>query len=159
MSETTQSTARARREAIRRLIRTRIVSTQEELRALLAEEGFDVTQATLSRDLARLGAKRVALPSGGTAYEVDGIEPVDADEALRAVAGSVLLVDETDALVVVHTPPGAAPSVGLAVDQSRMPGVAGTIAGDDTIFIAPKKGISPEEIAEELRAIWMKGRP
>lgn len=156
MSETTQSTARARREAIRRLIRTRIVSTQEELRTLLAEEGFDVTQATLSRDLARLGAKRVALPSGGTAYEVDGLEPVDAEEALRAVAGSVLFVDETDALVVVHTPPGAAPSVGLALDQSRMPGLAGTIAGDDTIFIAPKKGVSPDEIAEELRAIWLK---
>lgn len=149
------SPVRARRETIRRLIRSRIVSTQEELRALLFDEGFDVTQATLSRDLARLGARRVALPSGGTAYEVDGVEAVVPDEALRAVAASVLLVDETDALVVVHTPPGAAPAVGLALDQSRLPGVAGTISGDDTIFIAPKKGVSPDEIADELRAIWM----
>lgn len=148
---------RQRREAIRRLIRTRLVSTQEELRSLLAEEGFDVTQATLSRDLARLGAKRVALPSGGTAYEVDGVVAVEGDEALRAVANSVLMVDETDALVVVHTPPGAAPAVGLALDNSRLAGVAGTVAGDDTIFIAPKKGSSPEELAETLRAIWMKG--
>mgnify|MGYP001313587820 CR=1 FL=1 len=154
MSET--NPVRQRREIIRRLIRTRLVSTQEELRSLLAEEGFDVTQATLSRDLARLGAKRVALPSGGTAYEVDGVEAVEGDEALRSVAGSVLLIDETDALVVVHTPPGAAPAVGLALDQSRLPGVAGTVSGDDTIFIAPKKGVSPDEIAEELRAIWLK---
>jgi len=152
-----QSSVRARREAIRRLIRTRIVSTQEELRELLAEEGFDVTQATLSRDLARLGARRVALPTGGTAYEIDGLEPADPHEALRAVATSVLLIDETDALVIVHTPPGAAPSVGLALDQSRLPGVAGTIAGDDTVFIAPKKGVSPEFVARQLREIWMKG--
>lgn len=150
------SSARARREAIRRLIRSRLVGTQEELRTLLAHEGFDVTQATLSRDLARLGARRVALPAGGTAYEVDGLEAVVGDEALRAVAASVLLVDETDALVVVHTPPGAAPAVGLALDQSRLAGVAGTVCGDDTIFVAPKKGVSPDEIAEELRAIWMK---
>lgn len=157
MRESPQASVRARREAIRRLIRTRIVSTQEELRALLAEEGFEVTQATLSRDLARLGARRVALPTGGTAYELDGLEPTDPEEALRAVAASVLLVDETDALVVVHTPPGAAPSVGLALDQSRLTGVAGTIAGDDTVFIAPKKGVSPAVVARQLRGIWMKG--
>lgn len=148
---------RIRREAIRRLLRTRIVSTQEELRALLAEEGFDVTQATLSRDLSRLGAKRVPLAAGGSAYELDGLEPVDPEEALRAVAGSVLLVDDTDALVVVHTPPGAAPSVALALDQSRLDGVAGTIAGDDTIFIAPEKGTTPGDVADELRALWLKG--
>lgn len=151
------SSVQARRATIRRLIRTRLVSTQEELRSLLAQEGFDVTQATLSRDLARLSAKRVALPSGGTAYEVDGVEAVEGDEALRAVAGSVLLVDATDALVVIHTPPGAAPAVGLALDNSRLPGVAGTVSGDDTIFIAPKRGVSPDEIADELRAIWMRG--
>src|SRR5690606_38662417 len=109
---------------------------------LLAEEGFEVTQATLSRVLARLGARRVALPTGGTAYEIDGLEPTDPEEALWAVAASVLLVDETDALVVVHTPPGAAPSVGLALDQSRLTGVAGTIPADDAAFIAPTQGVA-----------------
>lgn len=147
----------ARREAARRLIRTRIVSTQEELRELLAAEGFDVTQATLSRDLSRLGAKRVALPTGGSAYEIDGIEPVDGEEVLRAVATMVSLLDDTDTLVVVHTPPGAAPSVALALDQSRLDGIAGTIAGDDTIFIAPEKGTTPADLSNRLRALWMKG--
>src|ERR671930_436364 len=60
-----------RRAAIRALIRSRRVGTQEELRQLLASQGYDVTQATLSRDLARLGARRVSLPEGGTAYEVE----------------------------------------------------------------------------------------
>ncbi|HVE86878.1 MAG TPA: hypothetical protein VND93_28680, partial [Myxococcales bacterium] len=65
----------ARRETIRRLIRSRKVPTQEDLRELLASEGFDVTQATLSRDLARIGARRVPLPEGGSAYELEGLGP------------------------------------------------------------------------------------
>ena len=63
---------RARRALIVELVRTRHIATQGDLRDLLRARGHDVTQATLSRDLAKLGARRVALPSGGTAYEVEG---------------------------------------------------------------------------------------
>ena len=66
----------ARHEAIRRLLRTRAVRSQDALGELLAKEGFDVTQATLSRDLARLRAVRVSRPAGGMAYGFDGTVPV-----------------------------------------------------------------------------------
>ncbi|HEX4423427.1 MAG TPA: hypothetical protein VH165_36210, partial [Kofleriaceae bacterium] len=64
---------RARRALIVELVRARHVATQADLRDLLHARGHEVTQATLSRDLAKLGARRVSLPSGGTAYEIDGL--------------------------------------------------------------------------------------
>lgn len=147
----------ARREAIRRIIRTRVVSTQEELRTLLEEEGFEVTQATLSRDLARLGAKRVSLQAGGTAYEVDGVEVGGDDEALRALQPMVTSIVATDSLVIVHTLPGGAPAVALAIDRARLGGIAGSLAGDDTIFLAPERKVSPARLTKKLESLWGKG--
>lgn len=145
-----------RREAVRRILRSRVVSTQEELRSLLAEEGIAVTQATLSRDLARLRAKRVSLPTGGTAYEIDGLEANTDDETLRALHAMVTGFVDTDHLVIVHTLPGGAPAVALAIDRARLQGVAGTIAGDDTIFLAPERKVSPARLAKKLESLWGK---
>jgi transcriptional regulator of arginine metabolism len=147
-----------RRAAIRELIRSRTVATQEELRQLLASRGYEVTQATLSRDLARLGARRVALRQGGTAYEVEEVRVPDGEESLVAHRDQVTSVMETDSLVVVHTLPGAASAVALGVDRARLPEVAGTIAGDDTIFIAPSRAVTPARIARQLKSLWAKGR-
>lgn len=147
-----------RRAAIRELIRSRMVGTQEELRQLLASRGYEVTQATLSRDLARLGARRVALREGGTAYEVEEVRVPDGAESLASRRDQVISVVETDALVVVHTMPGAASAVALAVDRARLGEVAGTIAGDDTIFIAPARGVGPGRVARQLKSLWLKGR-
>jgi transcriptional regulator of arginine metabolism len=97
-------------------------------------EGFEVTQATLSRDLARLGARRLSSPEGGTAYELG---PEDPRDALAALRGLVSAVSSNGALVVVRTQPGLAPAVARAIDLARLPDVLGTLAGDDTIFIAP----------------------
>ena len=147
-----------RRVAIRELIRSRLVGTQEELRQLLASRGYDVTQATLSRDLARLGARRVALREGGTAYEVEEMHVPGGAESLASHRDQVTSVVETDALVVIHTLPGAASAVALAVDRARLPHVAGTIAGDDTIFVAPARGVGPSRVSRELKSLWAKGR-
>jgi len=147
---------RARRELIRRLLRTHLVSTQEELGELLKREGIDVTQATLSRDLAKLMARRVTLPDGGTVYELeDSKAPKEA--ALDGVRSLVTTVDDSDAMVVVHTVPGGAQAVAAAIDGSRPPGVLGTIAGDDTIFIVPYKGTKPTRVKRDLLAVWKKG--
>jgi transcriptional regulator of arginine metabolism len=147
-----------RRAAIRELIRSRLVGTQEELRQLLASRGYDVTQATLSRDLARLGARRVALREGGTAYEVEEMHVPGGAESLASHRDQVTSVVETDALVVIHTLPGAASAVALAVDRARLPHVAGTIAGDDTIFVAPARGVGASRVSRELKSLWLRGR-
>jgi transcriptional regulator of arginine metabolism len=148
----------ARREAIRRLIHGRRVSTQEDLRALLADRGFEVTQGTLSRDLARLGARRAPGPEGGTVYEL----PEDAPTApsgplLEALQRLVLQVRDNGALVVVHTTPGAASAVALAFDQARLPEVLGTIAGDDTVFVAPIQAASASRLTRVLNGLLRKG--
>lgn len=147
-----------RRAAIRELIRSRLVGTQEELRQLLAARGFEVTQATLSRDLARLGARRVSLRDGGTAYELEEVRVPLGLDLLETYHEMVTSVVETDALIVVHTQPGAASAVALALDRARIGQVAGTIAGDDTIFIAPSRGVAPGRVARQLKSLWLKGR-
>ena len=151
------ATHRARREVIRRLLRTQVVGTQEALGELLRREGIDVTQATLSRDLARLKARRVTLPDGGTVYELDEARAPMGLESLRAVHPLVTTVDEGDAMVVVRTLPGGAPAVAVAIDSTRPHGVLGTIAGDDTIFIVPARGVKPARVKRDLLNVWKKG--
>ena len=154
-----EQTTEARREAIRRLIRGRRVSTQEDLRALLSGQGFEVTQGTLSRDLARLGARRAPAAEGGTVYELpsEGAPP-SVSGVLEALDPLVRGVRDNGALVVVHTTPGAAQAVALALDQARLPEVLGTIAGDDTVFVAPVQAASASRLTRVLQGLLRKGR-
>ncbi|HEY8210659.1 MAG TPA: arginine repressor [Myxococcaceae bacterium] len=143
-----------RREAIRRLIRAQRVATQEELRERLAGQGFDVTQATLSRDLARIGARRVTLPEGGSTYELEGLGPAPSlDHPLAQLRPMVVDMDFNDSMVVVHTIPGAASPVALAMDRARLEEVLGTIAGDDTVFVAPRRGHPAGKVCKQLRSL------
>lgn len=151
------ATHQARREVIRRLLRSQLVATQEDLGRLLEREGIEVNQATLSRDLAKLKARRVTLPDGGTLYELADSPLSRSDEALRQVYHLVTTVDDGDAMVVVRTLPGGAPAVAAAIDSSRPPAVLGTLAGDDTIFIVPARGVKPARIKKEFLSLWKKG--
>jgi transcriptional regulator of arginine metabolism len=136
-----------RRLAVARIIRGRPVSTQEELLAALSRAGFRATQATLSRDLARLGARRVSRPGGGSFYELgDDL----AGEGAPSLAGLATSVTANGSLVVVRTSPGSAPAVARAIDLLRLPQVLGTIAGDDTIFVAPAREGRARALAAEL---------
>ena len=145
---TERSRTRARRAAIRELIGSRAIATQEELRALLAARGHAVTQATLSRDLAQLGAKK---PASG-AYEL-----ADAPRGADTWTALVTSIDENGALVVARTAAGAAPLVASAIDRARLAEVLGTIAGDDTIFVAPARHIAPARLARRLRELVARG--
>jgi len=147
----------ARLVAIRELIRTRVIATQDELRRLLAREGHDVTQGTLSRDLARMRARRAALPEGGMAYELPDASAADAPNGLASLREVVVRVTETGALVVVHTLPGMASAVALGIDRARLPPVVGTIAGDDTVFIAIGKSRDSRSLSRQLDTLWKKG--
>ena len=146
---------RARRALIVELVRTRHIATQGDLRDLLRARGHDVTQATLSRDLAKLGARRVALPGGGTAYEVDGFAARTGGEPsqLAAMSQLVLGIREGAAIVVIHTRPGAAQAVAALLDQARLDSIIGSIAGDDTIFVVPERRVGTATLARTLRRL------
>jgi transcriptional regulator of arginine metabolism len=142
--------AERRRDAVARILRSRRIGTQEELLAALGAAGFRATQATLSRDLARLGARRVSRPEGGTVYELDGAAE---GNGLGALRGLVREITANASLVVIRTHPGSAPAIARAIDLGEVPEVLGTIAGDDTIFVAPAGDLRPRRLAARLAAL------
>jgi transcriptional regulator of arginine metabolism len=142
--------ARRRRDAVARILRAGRVSTQDQLMAELREAGFRTTQATLSRDLARLSARRVSRPDGSY-YEIGDGAPA---AVAAAVSGLVSEVATNGSLVVIRTLPGSAPAVARAIDLARLPGVLGTIAGDDTVFVAPSRGRGAGTLSGRLAGLF-----
>jgi len=138
-----------RRDAVARILRSRRVSTQEELLDALGAEGYRATQATLSRDLARLGARRVSRPEGAF-YELPDDGP---GGALAPLRGLVTGVAANGSLAVIRTQPGSASTVAHAIDRAGLDAVLGTIAGDDTIFVAPAGAVTPRRLAARLAAL------
>lgn len=126
-----------RQTLIVRLVGDHEVTSQPDLIDLLAAEGIDATQATVSRDLDDIGAVKVRVPGGNTVYAIpefapDRIAPVD---QLRRVMGEwVAEVAVSGNIVVLRTPPGCAHVVASALDRSRPDGLLGTVAGDDTLM-------------------------
>jgi len=145
-----------RRAAIAKILRERPVGTQEELRELVLSRGYDVTQATLSRDLQKLRARRVSLPDGGSMYELDAPRANVSSPASRLSPMTELVVGIRDgeAMVVMHTRPGAAPAIAALLDEARMPDIIGTLAGDDTIFIVPEKKTPARKLARKLSVLF-----
>lgn len=138
---------RAERDAaIRELIASERIATQGELQARLAERGQRLDQSAISRALARLGARRARQPDGTTTYELP-----DAPRAPDAWTWLVTSVDDNGTLVVARTTAGAAQVVANAIDRAKLPEVLGTIAGDDTIFLAPPRGVAAARLARRLR--------
>src|SRR5690606_4710735 len=113
-----------------------------------------VTQATLSRDLATLGAARVARPEGGTVYVLEEV-PV-AGLKLRELGELVVAVEDNGHLVAVRTMPGAASAIASAVDGLRLPELLGTVAGDDTLFCAPARRRTASEVRKTLLTMFGK---
>jgi len=142
----------ARHRAIRRLLSEEDVSTQAHLIELLAEDRMLVTQATVSRDLKAIGAVRQRGADGSMRYRVAAEAPGNGatGDLDRALDEYVLRITPTGALVVVVTLPGAAHVVGRAIDEAGINGVAGTIAGDDTVLVVAGPGIEGEEVADRL---------
>ncbi|MFN2419671.1 MAG: arginine repressor [Candidatus Limnocylindria bacterium] len=128
-----------RRDQVRRLIAAGGVHTQAELVSALRERGMDVTQATISRDLNGLGVAR-GFRGGRLTYLLpdDMTDGTGAAEGRlrRLLADLPLTIGETAPLIVLRTSPGGANAIASTIDLSRWPDVVGTIAGDDTIFVA-----------------------
>jgi transcriptional regulator of arginine metabolism len=140
------SERRKRHLKILEIITTRPVRTQEELAAALTAEGWQVTQSSVSRDITSLG-----LVKAGGAYRRAPIRaPADPDE--QRISEGVLTVERAgDALLVMHTPPGEANRVAVALDRLAWADIAGTIAGDDTIFIAVRDAKAQNRVLRQLK--------
>ncbi len=147
----------ARQARVAELLDEQPIRSQSELLGLLADEGIDVTQATLSRDLVYLGAVKVR--DGRTlVYAIPGDGPSaragDSSGRLRRVAEELLVTAEaSDNLVVLRTPPGGANHLASAIDQAHLPNVLGTIAGDDTILVVTKSRAAGPGVARMLLAL------
>lgn len=140
-----------RQQAIAKLIGSSPLSSQEELAEHLALMGFVVTQATISRDLEQMGAVKVRR-AGQLRYALPGHVEGAAGPQLAAVFRDfVRSIDTAANLVVIKTPPGSAHLIGVALDQSGLAEIVGTICGDDTIFAACGSAKTAAEVATKLR--------
>jgi transcriptional regulator of arginine metabolism len=147
-----------RQNALLRLVRERALSTQAEVAAALGEAGYDVVQTTVSRDLAELGLVKVRAPSGRLVYAPPGARDGDRLRALGAALRRYLVSAEVaGGLVVLVTPPGFASALAQALDESGHPDVVGTVAGDNTIFVAVRDGTTPAALRDELTAHLAEG--
>lgn len=138
----------------------RQVRSQVELRQLLADEGIEVTQATLSRDLDELGAVKLRAADGGVGVYVvpeDG-SPVrgiagGTDRLSRLLADLLVSTDSSGNLAVLRTPPGAAQYLASALDRASLPDIVGTIAGDDTVFVLAREPLTGAQLSERIERL------
>ncbi|MGA9275775.1 arginine repressor [Ilumatobacter sp.] len=126
-----------RQSAIARIVGEYEVTSQPQLIELLGVQGIEATQATISRDLDDIGAVKVRVASGNTVYAIPQFEPdrfAPLDQLRRVMGEWVAEVALSGNIVVLRTPPGCAHVVGSALDRSRIEGMIGTVAGDDTLM-------------------------
>ncbi|TAP44192.1 arginine repressor [Arthrobacter sp. S39] len=152
------ATKTARQARITAILTGESVRSQAELAALLADDGVQVTQATLSRDLVELGAVRVRGKEGVLVYAVpgeggeraakSGVSQEILDARLARLCSELLVTAEASAnIAVLRTPPGAANFLALAIDHSVMPSILGTIAGDDTVLLVSRDPQGGQDLA------------
>lgn len=146
----------ARQALIADLISRHHVSSQVQLAELLAAEGIEIAQATLSRDLDELGARKVRDEARGSRYMI-------ADDAAAATGGALsrmrrvldellVSIDHSGSIAVVRTPPGAAQYLASVIDRAGLRDIVGTIAGDDTVMCLAREPLSGADLAQRLSA-------
>lgn len=153
------SARRRRQLRIAELIRSEPLASQERLVERLAGAGLAVTQATVSRDLEELGAVKVRR-GGVLAYALPDQAPEHmgggdwaAERLRRVLAEQARSIEAAGTLVVIRTPPGSAHLVAVALDGVGEAAAAGTVAGDDTVFVAIRDGFAPGAAAARLRRL------
>ena len=152
MSRNGGATKVKRQQAILSLVARERLASQEEIRAQLQRLGLPATQSTISRDVEELGLARVHDPDG-VRYVVPGEEGVPAPLNLlrRALEEFALSFVPANQLLLVRTPPGAANALAEAIDRSSDLDIAGTVAGDNTILVVPRDGVSPRSVERALK--------
>lgn len=144
-----------RQKKILEIINRKEIETQEELMNALKEEGYDTTQATISRDIKQLGLRKISAGigrfyvAGKTSYS--GNAGANIQSYKNVLENGVISVDTAGNLVVIKTVSGMAMAVGAAVDSLAIEGVVGCIAGDDTIFVAVRDSKAASSVSAEIR--------
>ena len=147
-----------RLEALRLIISSQQLGSQDELLNALQKEGFKLTQATLSRDLKQLKVAKAATMSGNYIYVLPNdtmykrISTPSNIKEMMQVPGFVS-INFSGNMGVIKTRPGYASAIAWNIDSSDIPAIIGTIAGDDTIFIVIKEGVKQQEVIEALNAV------
>jgi transcriptional regulator of arginine metabolism len=127
--------SRARLQVLKKLLGQGLLSTQDELREELERQEFQVTQSTISRDLRKIGAIKAIDPQGRTVYRLgDGPSMTVHSKTLSDLVTAIMA---NPSMIVIHTLPGSASLIARRLDLIKPAGILGTIAGDDTIFVAP----------------------
>ncbi|HTY58416.1 MAG TPA: arginine repressor [Bacteroidota bacterium] len=148
-------TKQARLFAIREIIATKQIGSQDGLRRELKKRGCNVTQATLSRDMKELGVSRIVSSAGGQ-YAIQA--PVEVQALRPLVNAEVLSIDANEAMIVVHTLPGCANTVGEYIDVQKHPDVIGTVAGDNTLLIIPGSRRRTRTVLQFLKNKLIEGQ-
>lgn len=143
-----------RLEAIKEIIIENHVGSQEEILTLLNQRGFVLTQATLSRDLKFLKIAKVPSDRGGYIYTIPVVpRSVSRDNDGMSVLSSEVTIEFSGQFAVLKTKPGYAGGIASDIDNGASKEIIGTIAGDDTILIIPREGMTRSKIIETLGAI------
>jgi len=144
-----------RQGTILRLVQQQPLSTQAEVAEALHGQGIEAVQATVSRDIAQLGLVKVRNPEGRLVYALPGAADLRRlDELASALRHYMGKTTPSGSMLVVQTPRGFAAALADAIDAASLPEVAGTIAGDNTVFIACADGVTPADVDHELRS-WL----
>lgn len=139
-----------RLNALRKLLEEGETSTQEDLVKALREQKFVVTQSTISRDLTRLAAVKARDASGRVVYRLPDDPSLAPSPPVRDVKGLLVDIQHNGSLIVITTTPGSASLLARLLDQSKPGGILGTIAGDDTIFVAPSSIKRTEQTVQKI---------
>jgi transcriptional regulator of arginine metabolism len=147
-----QTSKRERQAAIVELLWEMPVETQEQLAQELRGRHIEADQATISRDLRELGVSRVA-GGPGRRYLPPPRQSARWERAGQVLGSQLERLERVGLMVVLHTPVGAAPMVALAIDALELAEVAGTIAGDDTIFVQARTAAGARAVVQQLEAL------
>jgi transcriptional regulator of arginine metabolism len=142
-------TKRFRHKIIKEIVQNNEVGSQDILLKMLMEKGFDLTQATLSRDIKELKIIKVPASKGGYAYRFSETIPSMQDE-MPLTSFGFAGIEFSGQLAVIKTRPGYAMAIAGEIDNKASKYILGTVAGDDTILLIPRENVSREEVAASL---------
>lgn len=147
----TTMTKKYRHKIIKEILQTNDVCSQDMLLNILIEKGFELTQATLSRDIKELKIIKVPTEKGGYTYQMsEGISTIQEEFPLSSFG--FVNIEFSGQLAVMKTRPGYAMAIASEIDRKSTEYILGTVAGDDTILLIPRENISKEEVIDSLSA-------
>ena len=147
--------------AIRDIVQNNNIGSQDEMLAMLQQKGYEVTQATLSRDLKQMQVAKIATRDGGYVYVMpDVAATIKGGFAPHFIQPhsmqGIVSIECSSVLIVIKTKPGYASSIAYDIDLAELNEVMGTIAGDDTILVIPRGGYTAPQVAEAICKVLPK---